>query len=87
MTARELKIDKAVLDYLHSIDRGQDTEIGIHFRVIERWPVNDPRPSAAELAESLIRLDAGKFITGVTSRFGKQKWNISDAGEAARLEM
>ena len=87
MTARELQIDKAVLNYLHTLDHGQDTEIGIHFQVLERWPVGEPRPSAFELAESVKRLDAQKFITGIVSRFGKQKWNISDAGEAARLEM
>jgi hypothetical protein len=87
MTARELEITRAVLEYLHTLDHGQDTEIGIHMAVNRAWPAASPKPSAAELAACLADLDARRFITGVAGRFGMMKWNLSDAGEAARLEM
>ena len=87
MTAREIKIAKAVLDYLHDLDSGQATELLIHTRAFGEG-FGDPQPSVAELGVTLRMLDATKLITGVPARFnGKMKWNINDAGEAARLDM
>jgi hypothetical protein len=87
MTTREIKITKAVLDYLHALDYGQATELQIHSNAFgETFGV--PKPSAAEVAAALNECDAQKWITGVPSRFGgRMKWNITDAGEAVRLEM
>jgi FKBP-type peptidyl-prolyl cis-trans isomerase 2 len=87
MTTRETKIIKAVLDYLHSLDCGQATELQIHANAFGE-AFGEPKPSAGELAVAIRICDAGKWITGVPSRFGgKMKWNINDVGEAARLDL
>jgi len=86
MTTREIKITKAILDYLHSLDYGQATELQIHANAFGE-AFADPKPSAKELEVALQNCDAEKWITGVPSRFKKMKWSINDAGEAARLEM
>ena len=87
MTSRELNITKAVLDYLHSLDYGQATELQIHTNAFGET-FGNPKPSAAELEAVLKNCDAEKWITGVPSRFkGKMKWNINEAGEAVRLEL
>jgi len=86
MTKRELKITRLVLDYLHGLDYGQATELQIH--VNQAWSGLNPPPSAAELTAVMQNCDVEKWISGVPSRFGgKMKWNITDAGEAARVEM
>jgi hypothetical protein len=85
MTTRELTIIKAVLDYLHSLDGGQADEFLIHRDI---YQATDPVPSAAELKAVLAQCDAMRWITGVPAKFTrKMKWNLNDAGEAARLEM
>lgn len=90
MTTRELTITKAVLDFLHSLEGGQATEIEIHAAINQAPQIRSgPLPSAAELEAVIRNLDADKFITGVAARFNRRvmKWNINDAGEAARLEL
>ena len=87
MTSREIKIIRCVLDYLHSLDQGQATEVQIHANAFGE-AFGPPAPSVAELGAALHECDARKWITGVPARFtNKMKWNINDAGEAARLEM
>jgi len=40
-----------------------------------------------QLDAALALLDRKKFVVGIKSKFKGVMWNISDAGEAARLEM
>lgn len=89
MTTRELQITKAVLDYLHSLDGGQATELQIHAAVNQEPPGATPPASAHELAAALRQADAEGWLNGVPTRFNRRlmKWNITDAGEGARLEM
>lgn len=87
MTTRERNILKHLLDYLHSLDYGQATDVQIHFHAFGET-FGSPKPSAAELNAALKIADADKWITGTPQRFGPgMKWNINDAGEAARLEL
>ena len=86
MTSREIKIIKAVLDYLHALDQGQATEVQIHANAFGE-AFGPPAPSVAELSAALRECDARKWITGVPARISnRMKWNLNDAGEAARLE-
>ncbi|HXI73466.1 MAG TPA: hypothetical protein VNN22_24245 [Verrucomicrobiae bacterium] len=87
LTQREISLCKAALDYLHSLDGGQAIELEIHAAIL-RDPAVHPKPSATEV-ETVIKIcDVKKWTIGVPSKFaGKMKWSISDAGEAARLEM
>lgn len=88
MTTRELTITKAILDYLHSLDAGQATEIQIHEGVCKAWPPGPPKPSAGEVEAAITNCDAEKWIAGVPARFTrKMKWNITDDGEGARMGM
>lgn len=84
MTAREKFIGKKVLDALHEMEGAQLTTSQIHERIGGMIVC-----SATELDSIVAILDAQKFITGVPTRFNRNvmKWNINDAGEAARLEM
>lgn len=82
MTARETKIAKRILDALHALDGGQAHEITIHAEI-----GGLPVCTSAELEETLRVLDAAKLITGIRTKFRGVLWNISSAGEAARLEM
>jgi hypothetical protein len=87
MTTREHKIIISILEYLHALDHGQAIELAIHLAAFGE-AFGGPQPSVAELSAALKVCDAQKWITGVPSHFtGKMKWNITDAGEAARLEM
>lgn len=89
MTTRELQITRSVLNFLHTLEGGQATEIQIHQAVATDPEFEEAKPSAAEIAVVMQSLDSQKFIIGVPTRFNKRvmKWNINDAGEAARLEM
>jgi hypothetical protein len=82
MTTRESKIAKALLDVLHNLDGGQAGELTLHAEVNLMVPC-----SATEFGAVLALCDRQKWITGVTARLtGKMKYNLNDAGEAARLE-
>ena len=87
LTQREISLCKAALDYLHSLESGQAIELEIHAAIL-RDPAVHPKPSASEV-ETIIKIcDLKKWTIGVASKFAnKMKWNISDAGEGARLEM
>lgn len=83
MTARELKLAKATLDVLHDLDGAQAGEITLHAEVNLKVTCG-----ATEFAAILAICDRNKWITGVPAKLtGKMKYNINDAGEAARLEM
>jgi hypothetical protein len=83
MTARELKIAKAILDVLHDRE-GQMVEPMIHAEAQLRL---DERIPLAEFNAALFHCDDHGWLTGVKARFSGRKWNINDAGEAARMEM
>lgn len=82
MTAREIKIAKKILDYLHGIDGGQAHELTIHAEIggLNACP-------AAEFEEVLGWLDSRKYVIGVKTEFKGTLWAISDLGESARRKM
>jgi len=82
MTARETKIAKRILDALHELDGGQAHALTILGEIGGLGLC-----SSAEFDAVLAELDRKKFVIGVKSKFKGVMWNISDAGEAARLEM
>lgn len=83
MTARETRIIKALLDVLHDLDGGQIEEIPLHARTHESVPC-----SLAEFNGALAQVNARGWATRIENKITrKPKWNINDAGEAARLEL
>lgn len=83
MTTREAEIAKAILDVLHEEDGRQLEEITLHVAVTKRCPC-----ALREFDAALVQVDQHGWVTGVKGRIlGRLKWNINDAGEAARLEM
>lgn len=85
MTTRELAILRALVNYLHTLDGRQADEIMIHAAV---YHATDPAPGLKELLAALREADARGWVTGVPGRYtGKTKFNLTDAGEAARLEL
>jgi hypothetical protein len=84
MTQREVKISRAVLDSLHDVDGSQLTEAQIHADV--QLIVGEKVP-LAELASVIAICESKKWVTCIKSKFASFKYNITDAGEAARLEM
>lgn len=84
MTDREVKLTKAILTVAHDLDGGQIGEVLLHAEVNLRVT---PTATKAEFEAALALCDQRGWIIGVQSKFAGRKWNISDAGEAARLEM
>lgn len=82
MTAYEIGIAKRILDYLHELDGGQAHALMIHGEI-----GGLAAGTAAAFDATLAELDRRKLVIGVQTRFKGVMWNISDAGEAARLEM
>jgi hypothetical protein len=82
MTTRETYIAKKILGRLHEIDGGQEHALTIHGEIggLSLCP-------SAEFDAVLAELDQKKLIIGIKTKFKGVLWNISDAGEAARLEM
>ena len=87
LTQREVVLSKAGLDYLHSLESGQAIELEIHAAIL-RDPAVHPKPSASEV-EAVIQIwNNRRWAIGVPAKFAnRMKWSISDAGEAARLEL
>jgi hypothetical protein len=83
MTTREAKLCKAILDALHDLDGGQYTDIQIHGDLFLRGL----KFSLAELEGAIAICSVRKWIIGAPGVAGKMKWNISDRGETARLEL
>ena len=84
MTKRETKLCQTILTVLHDLDGGQFSEIQIHAEL--NLHLGQYVPSA-ELQTALALCDTRRWITGVKSKFTGMLWNITDAGEAVRLEM
>jgi len=83
MTARELKIARKVLDYLHGLDGGQADELVIHAEIGGLVVA-----SVNELTEVLSQLNEQRLIRGIMPKLYKRlKWSITDLGESARLDL
>jgi hypothetical protein len=84
MTARKLKIIRAILNVLENLDGGQLTESVLHAEVNLHVT---PTATLGEFDDAIQYCDQARWITGVSGKFGGRKWNLSDLGAAARLEM
>ena len=83
MNAHDVKITKAILDVLHDLDGRQASEITLHTEVNIICPC-----LVGEFETVLKECERRRYITGVQGKFTQgRKWNIADAGEAARIEM
>ena len=82
LTPREIKIAKAILDYLHGLDGGQAHALTLHAEIGGMATC-----SAVEFDGVLGALDIRQYVLGIHTKFKGRMWNISDAGEAARLQM
>ena len=82
MTAREIKISRRILNYLHELDGGQAHALTIHGEI-----GGIGAATSAEFDAVLAELDRSKYVLGVKSKFKGVLWSISDLGESARLEM
>ena len=84
MTPREIKIITAILEVAHNLNGGQMTETLLHAEVNLHVT---PTAGLHEFEAALEICNSRGWLIGVPSKFKGRKWNISDAGEAARLEM
>jgi ADP-heptose:LPS heptosyltransferase len=82
MTARETQIAKKILDCLHNEEGRQLHAQTIHGEIGGLNVCN-----TRDFENVLNELEKMKFVIGVKTKFRGEVWNISDAGEAARLEM
>ena len=82
MTTTEIKIARRILDVLHELDGGQAHALTLHGAIggLGMCP-------ASAFDATLAELDRRRLIIGVRTKFKGVLWSISDAGEAARLEM
>ena len=82
MTAKEQQIAKRILDALHALDGGQAHALTIHGDI---GGLN--ACTSADFDTALAELDRVKYVMGIKTKFKGVMWNITDAGEAARLQM
>jgi hypothetical protein len=85
MTTRQIKIIKSILEALNLMDGGQMNEVVLHAEVCLRVT---PNATKAEFDDALRLCDDHGWLIGVVPKFGGPKlWNLSDLGQATRLEM
>ena len=89
MTTRELEIIKALLDVAHDAEGGQFSETQLHtaggVKLQERARL---APTLGEFNAALGIIGTRGWMTRVENRItGRARWNINDAGEAAREEI
>jgi hypothetical protein len=85
MTKRQQEIIKALLQVLSDMDGHQLAETVLHAEVTLRLAKS---AGLAEFNDALQIADTNGWVVSVHSRFGKGRLlSLSDAGEAARLEM
>lgn len=82
MTAREIKIAKKVLDYLHTLDGGQAHPLTIHAEI-----GGLSFCSVQEFEEVLGELNSRKYMDGVKDDFKGMLHSITSLGESARRKM
>lgn len=84
MTAEERNIIKAALDVLHERE-AQVSDVQLHAEIKLRV---SPPPLLAAFESALRLADAMRLVIGVNAKFGPgRRWSITEAGEAARMEM
>lgn len=90
MTQREQHLVQAILEAAHEGDGAQFTETQLHTVAgLELQKRGRLSPTLLEFNAALkLAADRG-WLNGVPSRINPnlRKWNLTDAGEAARLEM
>lgn len=82
MTARETQIAKRILDYLHEQDGHQVHPLTIHAGIGGMTACG-----TVEFESALVVLDRAGYTLRLVTKFKGVMLNITDAGEAARLEM
>jgi hypothetical protein len=89
MTTREQHLVQALLEAAHDGDGAQFTETQLHAVAgLKLQALSRLAPTLLEFNAALkIAADRG-WLNGVPSRLNPnlRKWNLTDAGEAARLE-
>jgi hypothetical protein len=81
-TKRNHASPRSILDFLHAEDGRQLHALTIHGEI-----GGLSLCSSQEFDAVLSELNTRKFVVGVTTKFRGMVFNISDAGESARLEM
>lgn len=82
MNTQQTLIAKKILDFLHDEEGRQVHSLTIHGEI---GGLN--ACSSADFNSALEELNRTGFVIRVKTKFRGEVWNISDAGEAARLEM
>lgn len=82
MTAREIKLAKKILDYLHTLDGGQAHPLTIHAEIGGMAAC-----SIGEFEDVLAELQRRKYADYVQDDFKGQLWSITSLGESARRKM
>jgi hypothetical protein len=82
MTAREIKIARRLLDYLHSLDGGQAHALTIHAEI-----GGLSFCTGEEFDAVLAELDRNRWVSGVKTEFKGVLWSITDLGESKRNKM
>ena len=82
MTTHEIRIARRILDALHELDGLQAHAVSIHAEIGGMGFC-----TASAFDATLAELDRRRLVIGVSTKYKGVLWNISNAGEAARLEM
>lgn len=82
MTAREIKIAKKVLEYLHGLDGGQAHALTIHAEIGGMTACG-----SGEFDDVLAELLRRKYADFVVNEFRGALWSITSLGESARRKM
>lgn len=82
MTPRETSIAKQILDYLHEQDGHQVHPLTIHAGI-----GGMPTCGTMEFESVMAQLDRSGYTLRLPTKFKGIMINITDAGEAARLQM
>jgi hypothetical protein len=85
MTQRQRKIAQQILEVLNMMDGAQVNETILHAEINLRVK---PNATFSEFSDALNVCDSNGWAVGVQPRFGGARlWSLSDAGQAARLQM
>jgi hypothetical protein len=85
MSERQRQIARALLESLDRHDGGLVSEIVLHGE--SNLMLSEPA-SLKEFQDTLDLCDRSGWLTGVRPKHGgAKKWTLSDAGQAARLEL
>lgn len=86
MSTRQRQIVKAILEVLNLMDGAQMNETILHAEVNLRVA---PNATLVEFNDGLkVCAEQHAWATGIAPKFGGPRlWSLTDAGQAARLEM